>query len=83
MEPDFVLFMKEKQTNEEILYQLFIEPKGSHLLSTDQPKEDLLLSLEQEAKVELYKNQSYKLIGMPFYNKEHREAIFQIKLKNI
>jgi type III restriction enzyme len=82
-EPDFVLFMKEKQTNEEVLYQLFIEPKGNHLLYTDQWKEDLLLNLEQEAKVELYQNQSYRLVGMPFYNKENRESVFEERLNNI
>ena len=82
-EPDFVLFMKEKQNNDEVLYQLFIEPKGNHLLYTDQWKEDLLLNLEQEAKVELYQNQSYKLIGMPFYNKENRESYFEERLLNI
>jgi type III restriction enzyme len=82
-EPDFVLFMKEKQTNEEVLYQLFIEPKGNHLLYTDQWKEDLLLNLEQEAKVELYQNQSYRLVGMPFYNKENRESVFEERLNTI
>ena len=75
--------MKEKQNNDEVLYQLFIEPKGNHLLYTDQWKEDLLLNLEQEAKVELYQNQSYKLIGMPFYNKENRESVFEERLLNI
>jgi type III restriction enzyme len=82
-EPDFVLFMKEKQNNEEVLYQLFIEPKGNQLLFQDQWKEDLLLNLEHEAKVELYQNQNYKLIGMPFYNKANRESVFQEKLNKI
>lgn len=82
-EPDFVLFMKEKDTDEEILYQLFIEPKGSQLLYTDQWKEDFLKDIEEQAVVELYQNQQYKLIGMPFYNKENREDIFEKRLKNI
>jgi len=82
-EPDFVLFMKEKDTSEEILYQLFIEPKGGQLLYTDQWKEDFLQDIEKEAVLELYQNQSYKLIGMPFYNKEQREGVFDERLKNI
>lgn len=82
-EPDFVLFMKEKKSGEEIIFQLFIEPKGTHLLSTDSWKEDFLVGIEEEAVVELYQNQSYKLIGMPFYNKENRESIFEEKFKNI
>lgn len=82
-EPDFVLFMTEKKSGEEIIFQLFIEPKGTHLLSTDSWKEDFLMGIEDEAVVELYQNQSYKLIGMPFYNKENRESIFEEKFKNI
>ncbi|MFV8379324.1 DEAD/DEAH box helicase family protein [Flavobacterium sp. LB3R33] len=82
-EPDFVLFMTEKKSGEEIIFQLFIEPKGTHLLSTDSWKEDFLMGIEEEAVVELYQNQSYKLIGMPFYNKENREGVFEEKFKNI
>lgn len=82
-EPDFVLFMTEKKSGEEIIFQLFIEPKGTHLLSTDSWKEDFLMGIEDEAVVELYQNQSYKLIGMPFYNKENRESVFEEKLKNV
>ena len=82
-EPDFVLFMTEKKSGEEIIFQLFIEPKGNHLLYTDQWKEDFLMGIEDEALVELYQNQSYKLIGMPFYNKENRESVFEEKFKNI
>lgn len=82
-EPDFVLFMTEKQSSDEIIYQLFIEPKGEQLLYTDQWKEDFLKDIETNATLELYQNQSYKLIGMPFYNKDNREAIFEEHLKNI
>lgn len=82
-EPDFVLFMTEKKSGEEIIFQLFIEPKGTHLLSTDSWKEDFLMGIEEEAVVELYQNQSYKLIGMPFYNKENRESVFEERFKNI
>lgn len=82
-EPDFVLFMKEKDSDEEILYQLFIEPKGGQLLYTDMWKEDFLKDIEQQATVELYQNQTYKLIGMPFYNKEQRESVFKDSLSNL
>jgi type III restriction enzyme len=75
--------MKEKDTDEEILYQLFIEPKGSQLLYTDMWKEDFLKDIEQQAVVELYQNQTYKLIGLPFYNKGQREDVFDESLKNI
>jgi len=75
--------MTEKQSGEEVIYQLFIEPKGEQLLYTDQWKEDFLKDIENHAVIELYQNQSYKLIGMPFYNKENRESVFKDKLNNI
>lgn len=82
-EPDFVLFMTEKDSQDEVIYQLFIEPKGEQLLYTDQWKEDFLKDIENQAVVELYQNQSYKLIGMPFYNKVNREREFEERLNNI
>lgn len=82
-EPDFVLFMKDKDSADEVIYQLFIEPKGDHLLYNDEWKEQFLLDIEKQAEIELYQNQQYKLIGMPFYNKANREDIFGKKLKNL
>jgi type III restriction enzyme len=40
-EPDFVLFLTEKTTGKSMLYQLFIEPKGEHLVPHEQWKEHL------------------------------------------
>lgn len=82
-EPDFVLFMNDKFSDKEIIYQLFIEPKGNHLLLQDEWKEQFLKEIETESVIELYQNQEYKLIGMPFYNKENREEIFEKKLNII
>ncbi|MGY0426302.1 MAG: DEAD/DEAH box helicase family protein, partial [Polaribacter sp.] len=82
-EPDFVLFMNDKFSDKEIIYQLFIEPKGNHLLLQDEWKEQFLTEIETESVIELYQNQEYKLIGMPFYNKENREDIFETKLNTL
>ncbi len=82
-EPDFVLYMTDKNSDEEVIYQLFIEPKGDHLLYNDEWKEQFLQEIEKEAVIELYESQQYKLIGMPFYNKLNREDIFNEKLKSI
>jgi type III restriction enzyme len=79
-EPDFVLYMKDKNSEDEVVYQLFIEPKGDHLLYNDEWKEQFLKEIEKEAVIELYENQQYKLIGMPFYNKANREDVFAEKL---
>ena len=70
-EPDFVLFLKGIDENKYIQYQLFIEPKGNHLLRTDQWKEDFLREIESNYEVEILgENEEYKLMGLPFYNQD-------------
>ncbi len=81
-EPDFVLYMTDKNSNEEVIYQLFIEPKGNHLLESDKWKEKFLQEIEKESVIELYENQQYKLIGMPFYNKNN-ERVFAGRLNGL
>lgn len=71
-EPDFVLFLVDKQGKGEIIYQVFIEPKGMHLIATDKWKQDFLIELKENYKVDnLYANKDYQLLGLPFYNKEN------------
>lgn len=66
--PDFVLICKNNN-EQEVFYQCFIEPKGSHLLEKDKWKEDFLLDEFSDEIIEKSSGK-YKLIGMPFYNKE-------------
>ncbi len=71
VEPDFVLFLREKKPDKSLTYQLFIEAKGKHLVANDRWKEEFLRQIE--AKYELhtvFENKDFKLIGMPFYNEE-------------
>lgn len=82
-EPDFVLFLTEKETEEDLIYQLFIEPKGEQLLLKDSWKEEFLKEIEEDAKVELYQNERFRLIGMPFYNEEMRKDEFSERLRSI
>lgn len=82
-EPDFVLFLTDKKTDEDVIYQLFVEPKGQHLLETDRWKENFLAEIEDEAKVEVYQNESYRLIGMPLYNEVVTKSNFQEKLESL
>jgi type III restriction enzyme len=78
IEPDFVLFMKKKGADTTLHYQIFIEPKGSHLLKTDAWKEEFLLSLKKKHKIEqLWKSKKYIIWGMPFYNEQERKAEFE------
>lgn len=45
-EPDFVLFLKEKTSNETVVYQLFIEPKGEGYMEGDKWKKDFLKDIK-------------------------------------
>lgn len=77
--PDFVLFLKEKKSKKEIVYQVFVEPKGDGFLDEDKRfekskegwKQKFLTEIEKQGSTELrldFENQDYKLIGLPFYN---------------
>ena len=71
-EPDYILLLKRKDNSQVEQQQIFIEPKGAHLLKPDKWKEEFLLQLEANAKIEEYSNEEYKIIGLPFYNKDER-----------
>jgi type III restriction enzyme len=67
--PDFLLFMEDY----DFTYQLFIEPKGSHLKLQDAWKEDFLLSLSEREDIEvLHEGKKARLIGFKFYS-DHKE----------
>jgi type III restriction enzyme len=84
LEPDFVLFVKEKEKSKPIIYQLFIEPKGQQLIATDQWKEDFLKQIEKEHKLDtVFENKEFKLIGMPFYNEQLKKTEFDGKLQEL
>ncbi len=53
IEPDFVLFLRNKNSTKFEQYQLFIETKGKHLIKTDQWKEDFLKEIEKNTKLKL------------------------------
>lgn len=75
-EPDFVMLLKEK--NHKItIYQIFIEPKGEHLVKEENWKQKFLLEAEKKAKIQKdlvmeAENKDFKLVGLPFYNKNLR-----------
>ena len=84
LEPDFVLFAIEKQSQKAIIYQLFIEPKGGHLIQTDKWKEDFLQEIEKEAKIKvLFQNKDFRLVGMPFYNETLKKTEFEAKFHDV
>ena len=66
-EPDFILFCKQKEDNE-FVYQVFIEPKGGHLIINDKWKEDFLNEIRSEQKTIEIHTDNYLITGVPFYN---------------
>lgn len=82
-QPDFVLFLGKKNGESET-YQLFIEPKGGHLVKQDQWKEDFLKEISTIGSVQvLTENYKYRIHGVGcFYNME-RENEFRDTLNGI
>lgn len=66
-EPDFILYCKQKD-GEELTYQVFIEPKGAHLVANDKWKEDFLNELREENRTIKIDTDNYLITGVPFYN---------------
>lgn len=77
LEPDFLLYLVGKEAKDTMHYQVFIEPKGSHLLLADRWKEDFLMSIKASQKIEqLFANKQYVVWGMPFFNQSERMTEF-------
>jgi type III restriction enzyme len=88
--PDFVLFLKEKKSKKEFVYQVFIEPKGDQFLDANQTfkqsqeawKQKFLLELESNYSVDLkLENKDFRLLGLPFYNEAHTKEAFEEMLE--
>ena len=79
-QPDFVLFLREKN-GASLSYQLFIEPKGEHLVKNDQWKEEFLEEIRAEfhSKI-LTENSKYRIIGVPSFYHERYENQFKDEL---
>ena len=77
-EPDYLLFLHSPKSEGYEQLQVFIEPKGTHLVETDKWKEDFLLEIEGTAiprKVYVDDN-DYKIWGFHFFNQDLRVAEF-------
>jgi type III restriction enzyme len=86
LEPDFVLFMREKETKEKLNYQIFVEPKGGHLILEDKWKEEFLEEVKEDSNINpstLYDCELFKLVGLPFYNHSDEQFLkFENSFKN-
>ena len=78
-EPDFLLFVTKKDSEDTITHQVYAEPKGSNLLLEDKWKEEFMEQLVEDAITNPlfdYGN-NYKIIGLPFYNEEYKKSEFE------
>lgn len=78
-EPDFLLFLQKKGTDGYLQEQIYIEPKGSHLIEKDKWKEDFLLKIEEQGiPTKTYVDDNkYRIVGLPFFNKEYKMGEFE------
>ena len=77
-EPDYVLFLQKDKEDGYEQFQVFIEPKGSHLIETDRWKEQFLLELQANAipVKKFIDDNKYRIWGFHFFNRDNRKAEF-------
>ena len=82
-EPDFLAVLKGSGKTQNISLQVFIEPKGDHLLAHDKWKEDFLVEIKSKGTVNLLlDNEDFRIWGMPFYNK-NTESNFKTAFESV
>lgn len=77
-EPDYVLFLQRDNADGFEQLQVFIEPKGTHLIDKDIWKEKFLLQLKENAvPVKTFvDDNSYHIWGFHFFNRDVRDREF-------
>ncbi|MDR2704240.1 MAG: DEAD/DEAH box helicase family protein [Planctomycetaceae bacterium] len=80
-EPDFLLFCKSTN-GKNLTWQVFIEPKGKHLIAHDKWKEDFLKNIRKEQKTIKINTDEYIITGVPFYRYEN-ENDFAEELEDV
>ena len=65
--------------------QIFIEPKGTHLVEKDSWKEDFLLQIESKAipVTKFADDNKYKIWGFHFFNRDVRTVEFDSDMKKL
>jgi len=84
-EPDYLLFLSSPNDEGYEQLQVFIEPKGTHLLADDKWKEDFLLEIESKAvatKIFVDDNK-YKIWGFHFFNQYERLNKFTEEMERL
>ena len=78
-EPDFVLFLRRKNSDSWETRQIFVEPKGEHLLLQDAWKETFLKDIQDKSTIMSHwvENRDTVLVGLPFFNRSERMPQFK------
>lgn len=81
-QPDYVLFLNKKDSEGKTDYiQIFIEPKGEHLRTTDKWKEDSMSEIRDKADIRFStQGTNFNVWGMPFFT-ESKRHIFDVAMK--
>ena len=84
-EPDYVLFLHRPKADGYEQLQIFIEPKGTHLLETDKWKEDFLLQLESRSipVKRFVDDNDYRIWGFHFFNQDVRMTDFDTEISSL
>lgn len=84
-EPDYLLFLLKNHSDGFEQFQLFVEPKGGHLLAQDKWKEDFLLQIEAMGipTKTFVDDGKYHVLGLPFYNQNFRIKEFDSALEKM
>lgn len=82
-EPDYVLFLQKNNADGFEQMQVFIEPKGTHLMEVDKWKEEFLLQLKENAiPVKTFvDDNNYHIWGSHFFNMNARGTEFSADLE--
>lgn len=78
-EPDFVLYIGNKENEMPTLCQIFIEPKGDHLIDKDKWKEEFMKQIKQD-NITLGK---YKVTAVPKFYTKSKENEFETEFENL
>jgi len=80
--PDFVLFLRRNADKKIESRQIFIEPKDEIYIKNEPWKQELILSLEREAKIVIeWEGENFKILSLPFYNEQLKQE-FEEALEN-
>lgn len=81
-QPDYVLFLRKKNDVGKADYiQIFIEPKGEHLRTTDKWKEDAMKEIRLNADIQFStQGTNFNIWGMPFFT-ERKRQVFDAAIK--